>query len=104
VGQLDRHRRERGKERSQQSNRATGEGGPERGDGEDRQRAQRGGDNPSHKVGMVDAVPIDPGQPGKRPGGRVGHPERKGAVGELAELPSAWIGGPRIQATPRGIE
>ena len=104
VGELDRHRRERGKERGHQSDRATGEGGTEGGDGEDGERAQDGGDGPSHEVGTVHGVPIDAGESGKRPGDRVGHPEREGAVGELAELAGGWVGRARIQATARGIE
>ncbi len=92
MGELDRHRREGGKERGHQSDRATAEGGTERGDGEYGQRAQGGGDGPSHEVGVVHAVPIDAGESGKRPGGRVGHPERERTVGELAELAGGWIG------------
>ena len=41
---------------------------------------------------MVHAVPIRAGESGKRPGGRIGHPERERTVGELAELASGWIG------------
>ena len=80
------------------------ERGTERGDGEYGERAQGGGDGPSHEVGAVHGIPIGAGESGKRPGGRVGHPEREGTVGELAELAGGWVGRARIQATARGIE
>ena len=81
------------KSAAMQTDCATGEGGTEGGDGEYRERAQGGGDGPSHEVGAVHGVPVGAGESGKRPGGRVGHPEREGAVGELAEL-AGWLGRP----------